>query len=464
MRATSSPPTSSTSSAPSARRSRRSTGTWTSRRCAHRCRRSRWSRWGRCGSGWCTSRGRSPAGSSGSSRGSPAAPRSSTGTRTCRRWSSTTGCGSSTRARRPSGASRRSGPCSSWTFPDGNWLHASCSSALDRPNMCSLVWRTHVRESPHHGRRRAARLERLRALLAGARGTAGGHGEALRDALVDCSRPLCGRHARRGPADPAGQPPAGRRHHRRRAPRLAVAARGAAARLRGGMDLDVVFLGTSASTPTASRAPASLLVRRGGERLLFDCAEGTQRQLMRSTLGLPDLEEIFLTHYHADHTLGLPGMLKTFSLRQRETPLTVYGPPGLRELFGDLRRIVGRLGYPVELVELRPGETLDRDEYRILVMPVHHGVSAVGYVIAEEDRPGRFDVAAADALGIPSGPLRGALQRGESVTLDDGTVVTPADVLGDARRGRRIVLTGDTAPTESVQVLAEGADVLVHEA
>jgi len=230
------------------------------------------------------------------------------------------------------------------------------------------------------------------------------------------------------------------------------------------MDLDVVFLGTSASTPTASRAPASLLVRRGGERLLFDCAEGTQRQLMRSTLGLPDLEEIFLTHYHADHTLGLPGMLKTFSLRQRETPLTVYGPPGLRELFGDLRRIVGRLGYPVELVELRPGETLDRDEYRILVMPVHHGVSAVGYVIAEEDRPGRFDVAAADALGIPSGPLRGALQRGESVTLDDGTVVTPADVLGDARRGRRIVLTGDTAPTESVQVLAEGADVLVHEA
>jgi len=230
------------------------------------------------------------------------------------------------------------------------------------------------------------------------------------------------------------------------------------------MDLDVVFLGTSASAPTASRSPASLLVRRGGERLLVDCAEGTQRQLMRSTLGLPDLEAIFLTHYHADHTLGLPGMLKTFALRQRELPLTLYGPPGLRELYGDLRRIVGRLGYPVELVELRAGESLDREDYRILVMPVHHGVAAAGYAIVEDDRPGRFDVAAADTLGVPSGPLRGALQRGESVTLDDGKVVTPDQVLGEARPGRRVVLTGDTAPTESVQVLAEGADLLVHEA
>src|SRR4051812_27563202 len=196
------------------------------------------------------------------------------------------------------------------------------------------------------------------------------------------------------------------------------------------MDLDVVFLGTSASTPTASRAPAGLLLRRGGERLLFDCAEGTQRQLMRSTLGLPDLEEIFLTHYHADHTLGLPGMLKTFSLRQRELPLTVYGPPGLRELFDDLRRIIGRLSYPVETVEVRAGEALERDGYRILVVPVHHGVSAVGYALVEDDRPGFFDVAAADALGVPSGPERGTLQRGDSVTLDDGKVVTPDMVLG----------------------------------
>jgi ribonuclease Z len=230
------------------------------------------------------------------------------------------------------------------------------------------------------------------------------------------------------------------------------------------MDLDIVFLGTSASAPTAGRAPAALLVRRGGERLLFDCAEGTQRQLMRSTLGLPDLEDVFLTHFHGDHTLGLPGMLKTFALRQRELPLTVYGPPGLRDLFASLRRIYGRVSYPIEIVEVRPGETLERDGYRILVFPVHHGVAAVGYAVDEDDRPGRFDVAGADALGVPPGPERGALQRGDSITLDDGRVVTADAVLGPARPGRRIVVTGDTAPVETVRVLAEGADVLVHEA
>ena len=230
------------------------------------------------------------------------------------------------------------------------------------------------------------------------------------------------------------------------------------------MDLDIVFLGTSASAPTAQRSPMALLVRRGGDRLLFDCAEGTQRQLLRSTLGLPDLEEIFLTHFHADHYLGLPGMLKTFSLRQRELPLTVYGPPGLTELYRSLGRIVGRLSYPVELQELRPGEALDRDGYRILVFPVHHGVSAVGYVVAEDDRPGEFDAAAADALGIPFGPERGALQRGDSITLADGRVLTPDTVVGVPRPGRRIVIPGDTAPVETVRVLSEGADLLIHEA
>ena len=203
------------------------------------------------------------------------------------------------------------------------------------------------------------------------------------------------------------------------------------------MDLDLVFLGTSGSAPTPARAPAALLVRRGGERLLFDCAEGTQRQLMRSTVGLPDLEEIFLTHFHADHYLGLPGMLKTFQLRQRELPLTIYGPPGLRDLFGGLRRVFGKLSYPLELVEVRPGEALERDGYRILVFPVHHGVSAVGYALDEHDRPGRFDNDTADALGIPIGPERGALQRGESITLPDGRVLTPDAVLGPPRPGRR---------------------------
>jgi ribonuclease Z len=231
------------------------------------------------------------------------------------------------------------------------------------------------------------------------------------------------------------------------------------------VDLDVVFLGTAASMPTAQRGPAALIVRRGSERLLFDCGEGTQRQLQRSAIGLPDLEEIFLTHFHADHFLGLPGMLKTFALRGRgETPLTVYGPRGLRELFERLRPFVGRLPYPLTPVELEPGERLERDDYAIEAFAVDHGVEALGYALAERERPGRFDVSTADALGVPDGPARGQLQAGHDVTVPSGRTVTPAEVLGEPRPGRRIVLTGDTAPSPLVVQAAHRADLLVHEA
>jgi ribonuclease Z len=230
------------------------------------------------------------------------------------------------------------------------------------------------------------------------------------------------------------------------------------------MDLDVVFLGTSGSMPTAQRAPTAILVRRGGERLLFDCAEGTQRQLLRSTVGLIELREVFLTHYHADHYLGLPGMLKTFALRGRDIPITIYGPPGLSELFGAVRRIFGKLTYPYELVELRPGDVLERDGYRLVMFSVAHGVSAIGYALVEAPRPGRFDVAAADALGIPAGPERGALQRGQAVTFPDGRVVSPESVLGEVRPGRKVVLSADTAYSHAVVEAAAGADLLVHEA
>ena len=230
------------------------------------------------------------------------------------------------------------------------------------------------------------------------------------------------------------------------------------------MDLDVVFLGTSGSAPTAQRGLSATLVRRGGERLLFDCGEGTQRQLLRSQIGLVDLREIFVTHYHADHYLGLPGLLKTYSLRGRVAPITIYGPPGLRDLFGSLRRIFGRLTYPYELVELMPGDVLAREEYDLGVFDVPHIGTSIGYVLAEGPRPGRFDVETADALGVPAGPERGVLQNGEPVTLADGRVVRPGDVLGPERAGRRVVLTGDTAPAPVVREAARGADVLVHEA
>jgi ribonuclease Z len=230
------------------------------------------------------------------------------------------------------------------------------------------------------------------------------------------------------------------------------------------MDLDLVFLGTSGSMPTAQRAPTAILLRRGGERLLFDCAEGTQRQLLRSEIGLVELREVFLTHYHADHYLGLPGMLKTFALRGRETPITIYGPRGLRRLFVALKVIFGRLTYPYYLEELSPGTVLDRDEYELVAFPVEHGLHAVGYALVERERPGRFDVETATRLGVPAGPERGALQAGRTITLPDGRAVTPEMVLGPPRPGRKVVLAGDTGPSATVLEAARSADVLVHEA
>jgi ribonuclease Z len=224
------------------------------------------------------------------------------------------------------------------------------------------------------------------------------------------------------------------------------------------MDLDVMFIGTAGSAPTARRALPATLVRRGGDRLLFDCGEGTQRQLLRS-IGLLDLAEIFITHFHADHFLGLPGMLKTFGMRGREAPLTVYGPPGLKGLFEALRPVIGRTNFPLTLVELEPNQVLTRDDYSVAAFAVDHRVRAYGYALVEDDRPGRFDEVRAAELGVRPGPDFGRLQRGEEVNG-----VKPEQVLGEARRGRKIVVTGDTAPSDMTRAVAHGADLLVHEA
>jgi ribonuclease Z len=228
------------------------------------------------------------------------------------------------------------------------------------------------------------------------------------------------------------------------------------------MDLDVLFVGTAGSAPTAGRGLPSTLVRRGGERLLFDCGEGTQRQLLRS-IGLVEIEEVFLTHFHADHFLGLPGMVKTFGLRGRERPLTVYGPPGLRGLFRVIDPLVGRTSFPVELVELEPNEELERDGYRIAAFEATHRVRAYGYAIVEEERLGRFDEARAIELGVKPGPDFGRLHRGEPVPGADGEV-RPEQVVGAARPGRKVVNAGDGAPSPLTVAVAHGADLLVHEA
>jgi ribonuclease Z len=224
------------------------------------------------------------------------------------------------------------------------------------------------------------------------------------------------------------------------------------------MDLDVLFVGTAGSAPTARRGLPATLVRRGGERLLFDCGEGTQRQLVRS-VGLVELEEIFLTHFHADHVLGLPGMLKTFSLRGRERPLHVYGPRRLGQLFRALGPVIGRTTFPVELNELMPNDEIERDGYRIAAFAVDHVEGSLGYALVEDERPGHLDAARAEELGVAPGPDFGRLQRGETVNG-----VAPEQVLGETRRGRKLVLTGDTAPCDMTRAAAFGADLLVHEA
>jgi ribonuclease Z len=228
------------------------------------------------------------------------------------------------------------------------------------------------------------------------------------------------------------------------------------------MDLSVTFLGTGGAVPSARRNTASVLVARGGERLLLDCGEGTQRQMQAST-GLVQVDEIYLTHFHADHILGLPGLLKTYDLTERERPLTIYGPRGLVDLFRTLHRIVGRLDFKLELVELEPGDSMALDGADLRAFPVEHSVRALGYALVEDDRPGRFDPDAAKRLGVEEGPAFAALQRGEAVTGSLGPV-RPEDVMGESREGRKIVVTGDTAPCRATVEAARGADLLVHDA
>lgn len=227
------------------------------------------------------------------------------------------------------------------------------------------------------------------------------------------------------------------------------------------MDLSVVFLGTGGSVPSARRSTASVLIARGGDRILFDCGEGTQRQLQRS-LGLVQLDEIYLTHFHADHILGLPGLLKTYDLTDREAPLRIYGPSGLKELFKVLQPLIGRLGFALELEELGPGDVVDRDGYEIQSFEAAHSVRASGYALVEHERPGRFDPAAAKAAGVPEGPAFAALQRGEEVEGSEGTV-SPRQVMGESRPGRTVAITGDTAPSPATVAAAADAELLIHD-
>jgi ribonuclease Z len=233
------------------------------------------------------------------------------------------------------------------------------------------------------------------------------------------------------------------------------------------MDLYVSLVGTAASVPTAARGMAATLISRGGERWLVDCGEGTQRQLLRSGLGLVDLDLLLITHLHGDHYLGLPGLIKTYGLRGRERPLRIAGPRGLVRLLEILRPVIGRAPFPLEIEELDEryaGVIAAGEGYRIEHLPARHSVPSLAFALVEDERPGAFDVAAARALGVEPGPEFGRLQRGEEVVTPAGRAVRPSEVLGPPRAGRTVVVSGDTEPCPSVLEAARGASVLVHEA
>ena len=224
------------------------------------------------------------------------------------------------------------------------------------------------------------------------------------------------------------------------------------------MELSVFFAGTGGSLPSQRRGLPALLIRRGGDRILVDCGEGTQRQLLRS-IGLTDLDEIFITHLHADHWLGLPGMLKTFDMRDRDRPLYVHGPRGLRDLVQGVMRYAGATSYDLYVVELEDGELLERDGYEIEAVAVSHRGPALGYVFHEYDRPGIFDPEKAREAGLTEGPDFGRVQRGETVNG-----VSPEMVMGPPRAGRKLTISGDTRPCDALREAAHRSDVLIHEA
>lgn len=224
----------------------------------------------------------------------------------------------------------------------------------------------------------------------------------------------------------------------------------------------ITFLGTAAARPTVSRNVSSLVVQREGELLMFDCGEGTQRQMMRYGTGFA-LNDIFFSHLHADHFLGIIGLLRTLGLQGREEPVRLWAPAGTEEI---LRQAVGlgvdRVVFPVDIRGLEPGETIDRGAYEIVPFRTSHTGRSLGYVIAEHPRLGRFDAARARELGIPEGPLWGQLHRGETVEVD-GRTVAAADLVGPPRPGRRVVYSGDTRPSAVTAEAAAGADLLIHE-
>ncbi len=227
--------------------------------------------------------------------------------------------------------------------------------------------------------------------------------------------------------------------------------------------LNVVFLGTAGSLPTPERNPSAILINREGEMMLFDCGEGTQRQMMRARTGMMRLNYIFLTHLHADHILGVPGLLETMAFQGRKDPLTIAGPVNTIALIEKFNSICYfSRDFEVRAVEMEPGDAIRMDGYQVEALETHHSVPSIGYCLREDERPGRFNREAAISLGVPPGPLFGRLQHGQEVSVD-GLTIRPDQVMGAPRPGRKIVYSGDTRPCRTVEAASAGADLLIHD-
>jgi ribonuclease Z len=231
------------------------------------------------------------------------------------------------------------------------------------------------------------------------------------------------------------------------------------------MSMRVTFLGTSGAVPTTQRAPSAVLVNREGERLLFDCGEGTQRQMMRFGTGF-DVSHIFVTHLHGDHILGIPGLLQSLDFNDRTDALAIHVPPRSRENVRSLVHAGGHQpGFPVRVHEVAPGSVAyAAADFEVRTVETDHRTTSMGFTLVEDDRPGRFDRDRAEELGVPVGPKFGRLHEGEAIELDDGRVIEPEQVVGDPRPGRRVVYTGDTRPVDAVVEAATDADLLIHDA
>ncbi|MEM3184540.1 MAG: ribonuclease Z [Candidatus Hadarchaeales archaeon] len=230
------------------------------------------------------------------------------------------------------------------------------------------------------------------------------------------------------------------------------------------MTLRIIFLGTTGSIPTKSRGMPSIAIRRESDLLLFDCGEGTQRQMLLAHLSPLKVGAIFITHLHGDHFLGLAGLIQTMSLFSRKEPLSIYCPRGEGErLKSYIFAPRYDLTFDLEICELSDGEEVRMSEYRVVAAEADHSVPSLAYALVENDRPGRLNVEKAISLGVRPGPDFSRLKAGESITLPDGRKVYPSDVLGPARRGRKIVYTGDTIPSEKIVKLSKDADVLIHD-